>query len=240
MAHIIRKMKELWQATKEAKRQGIRMQRKLVLYWMSMLLAVFAFFLLLLSVTGVFSNSKRKLSDVLAVQQYNAASKLSGQLNGLNAQCVALSETVSNVVSNTLRDNGASFDDLSDNQELIAEVEEALYGHLLSTLRASDCSGAFLLLDATTNTKLENAENSRMGLYLRYTELDRTGNANQHLAYYRGVSDVARKQQVRIHNRWNLEFDTAALPGYEEFMAAPVDRLADAGVWTGRVRMKDI
>ena len=127
MAHIIRKMKELWQATKEAKRQGIRMQRKLVLYWMSMLLAGFACFLLLLSVTGVFSNSERKLSDVLAVQQYNAASKLSGQLNGLNAQCVALSETVSNVVSNTLRDNGASFDDLNDNQELIAEVEEALY-----------------------------------------------------------------------------------------------------------------
>lgn len=78
-----------------------------------------------------------------------------------------------------------------------------------------------------------------MGLYLRYSGLNRTGSVNQHVFYYRGIPEIARKQQMELHNRWNLEFDTTYLPGYEEFMDTPVTRLADAGVWTERVHLKD-
>lgn len=234
------KWKQLRSAAEEAKGHGIRMQRKLMLYWVSIILVVFALLLLLLSISGVFSSSRRKLSELLANQEYNAYSRLSGQMDGLNAQGVALSETISSVLSGTLREHGAVFEDLNDNGALITEVEEALYAPLYSALRSSDCNGVFVLLNATVNTKLEHAENSRMGLYLRYAELDRTGSANQHLVCYRGVSEVARKQQVQLHNRWNLEFDTTILPGYEALMKTPVSRLADAGAWTGRVRMKDI
>lgn len=233
-------LKQLRRAAGAAKGHGIRMQRKLMLYWASIILVVFALLLLLLSVSGVFSSSRWKLSELLANQEYNAYSRLSGQMDGLNAQGVALSETISSVLSGTLREHGAAFDDLNDNGVLITEVEENLYAPLYSALRSSDCNGTFVLLNATVNTKLEHAESSRMGLYLRYAELDRTGSANQHLVCYRGASEVARQQQVQLHNRWNLEFDTTILPGYEAMMKTPVSRLADAGAWTGRVRMKDI
>ncbi|MGN1196286.1 MAG: hypothetical protein ACI4TA_01645 [Acetatifactor sp.] len=53
--------------------------------------------------------------------------------------------------------------------------------------------GASVLLDATTNTGIQQAENSRMGLWLRYSDINSAGRANQHLVYYRGVSEVARK-----------------------------------------------
>lgn len=236
---MLLKIKELWSLTRAAKQQGVSIQRRLWLYWVSMALAVFALLLLVLSFAGVFSDPAKKLSDALELQQCNTVSALSDQLSGLTAQCVSLSETASKELSNVLIEHGASFDDLNDNQALIVEVEEALYAPVYSTLRAGDCSGVFVALNATTNTGLANAEHSRMGLYLRYSDLNSTGSANQHLIYFRGVSEIARSRQVQMHNRWNLEFDTTCLPGYDAFLTAPTGRLADRGAWSGRVHLKD-
>lgn len=232
-------LKELWRLTKEAKGQSASMQRKLGLYWMSMAMSVLALLILILSFAGVFSDPAQKVSDTLNLQQCNTVSKLSEQLSSLNAQVITLSETISVEISNTLKEKGASVNDLNNNQKLIAEVEESIYDHLNTTLNASDCNGVFALFDATANTKLEYADTSRIGVYLRYSDLNSTASANQHLVYYRGVPDIARKQQVEMHNRWNLEFDTTYLPGYEEIMSTKVSRLAVTGIWSERTQLKD-
>lgn len=233
------KIKELRKLLEAAKEQGVSMQRRMRLYLLSMALVVFAALFLLLSAAGVFSNPAQKLSDSLKLQQRNTVLALSEQMDALTAQCIALSETASMEISDVLIENGASFEDLNDNQELIAQLEEALYGKVHATLRASDCSGTFILLDATTNTGIEQADHSRMGLWLRYSDINGIGRANQHLVYYRGVPEVARSQQLQMHNRWNLEFDTDYLPGFSEFMSRPFTRLAEGGVWSERTCLKD-
>lgn len=58
---------ELLTLTKEARRQSISMKRKLMLYWVMMALVVFALFLVVLSLAGVFSNPARKLNQDLEV-----------------------------------------------------------------------------------------------------------------------------------------------------------------------------
>ena len=236
---MLGKIKELQKLLEAAKAQGVSMQRRMRLYLLSMTLAVFAALLLLLSFAGVFSNPAQKLSDSLKLQQKNTVLVLSEQMDALTAQCIVLSEMASKDITDILMENGASFEDLNDNQDLIVQVEEALYGKVYATLCASDCSGTFVLLDATTNTRIQQAENSRMGLWLRYSDINSAGRANQHLVYYRGVSEVARKQQIQMHNRWNLEFDTDYLPGFSEFMSRPLTRLAKGGVWSERTCLKD-
>lgn len=236
MRNKIKEFRSLWAA---ARQQGVSMQRRLRLYWLSMAMVVFALLLLLLSLTGSFSDPARKASEALTIQQRNMVSTLSGQMNSLTAQCVALSETTSSELSDLLLRHSAVFEDLNDNQAMITELEEALHGPVYSTLCSSDCSGVFVLLDATVNTDLEQADESRMGLYLRYSNIHRADSANQHLIYYRGSSEVAHKQQIQMHNRWNLEFDTSYLPGYDTVMSTPVTRLADGSIWSERVRLKD-
>lgn len=236
---MISKLKELWRITKEAKEQSTSMQRKLRLYWMSMAMSVLAALIVILSFAGVFSDSAQTVSYILNVQQYNTVSTLSEQLNSLNAQAVTLSETISKEISNTLKQKGASLSDLNDNQKLIAEVEDLIFDYLNTTLTAGKCSGVFAVFDATANTDLPYADTSRIGVYLRYSDLNSTASANQHLAYFRGVSDIARKRQVEMHNRWDLEFDTTYLPGYEEIMATEVKRLAGTGIWSERIQLKD-
>lgn len=102
-------------------------------------------------------------------------------------------------------------------------------------MRSNSCSGAFSLLDATVNTQSEAAETSRMGVYLRFSDLKAVGTADQHIVYFRGAADVARKEQVQMHNRWDLEFDTEMIPGYNTLMDFSGKRLAEGCQWSERM-----
>lgn len=110
-------------------------------------------------------------------------------------------------------DNGAgsdrtwkTFEDVNDNPKLILDLEDSLYGALETVLRSNACSGAFFILDATVNTKAEAADTSRMGVYLRFSDLKAVGTADQHMVYFRGAADIARKNRFRciIAGIWNL------------------------------------
>lgn len=90
--------------------------------------------------------------------------------------------------------------------------------YLQTIVRSRSCSGAYFILDATTNTEAPGADRSRMGLYLRSGNVGTDGMANQYITFFRGVADVARKENIQMHNRWNLEFDIDNVPGYEILM----------------------
>lgn len=86
------RLREMRSALEKAKTQGVSMQRRLVLYWFSMALAILAAVLLVVSLTGVFSNTAQKFGQSLTIQKHNTASALAGQMDQLTAQSIALSE----------------------------------------------------------------------------------------------------------------------------------------------------
>lgn len=75
---MLKKLKELRSLNAFAKKQSVGMQRKLMLYWLSMILAVFALVMLLLSVAGTFSREDDRLNQVLNIQMQNADDQLTG------------------------------------------------------------------------------------------------------------------------------------------------------------------
>ena len=75
--------------------------------------------------------------------------------------------------------------------------------------------------------------------YLRFSDLKAVGTADQHIVYFRGAADVARKEQVQMHNRWDLEFDTEMIPGYDTLMDFSGKRLAEGCQWSERMRLRD-
>ena len=230
-------LKALIKASKKFNEQGVSIRRRLVLYWVSMVLALFLIFILVLNLIGTFSKTERELSAFLELQERNTSAALSNHLSELTAQGIVLSKEISKKMSNLLNDRGVDFDELNDNISLIAELEGDLYDSVYTTLNAGDCNGAFVLLDATANTGLDGSEKSRIGCYLRYSDVSTAGSSNQRLTYFRGMFDIARKNGVQLHNRWNPEFDTSFLPGYDDFMAIQVDRIADSFCWSGRMHI---
>lgn len=218
-------------------RKSIRMQRKLFLYWLSMLLVIFSIFLVVLHIAGVFSALDKEMNQLLLARQKNVMTDLSYQLGKMTAQGIAVSEQASATLSNALFTDSVAA--LNDRPERIGELEALLYGHLTTALRSTPCSGAYLVLDATTNTQTPGAQTSRAGLYLRLANLSSKSAANQDIVFYRGIADVAREHQLELHNRWKLEFDIANLPGYDAMLQRPVQRLAENAVWTQRIRLTD-
>lgn len=233
------RLREMRSVLEKAKTQGVSMQRRLVLYWFSMALAILAAVLLVVSLTGVFSNTAQKFGQSLTIQKHNTASALAGQMDQLTAQSIALSEELTRELDKQLAAGGRTFSALNDDPGAIAAVETALYPALNTYLKSSACSGAVFCLDATANTALPGAATSRAGLYLRYSALRAIGATDQHVTCFRGTAETARSAQVQMHNRWNPELNVQAVPGYTQLLRGSDGRLAERCLWTGRVTLPD-
>lgn len=192
------RLREMRSALEKAKTQGVSMQRRLVLYWFSMALAILAAVLLVVSLTGVFSNTAQKFGQSLTIQKHNTASALAGQMDQLTAQSIALSEELTRELDKQLAAGGRTFSALNDDPGAIAAVETALYPALNTYLKSSACSGAVFCLDATANTALPGAATSRAGLYLRYSALRAIGATDQHVTCFRGTAETARSSAICI------------------------------------------
>lgn len=236
---MLKKLKELRALNAFAKKQSVGMQRKLMLYWLSMIMAVFALVILLLSVAGTFSREDDRLNQVLNIQMQNADDQLTGWLDHLTAQGLSMSKTLSREIETFLEEKGVALEQLNDRPELLLELQETLYAQVNTTLQTADCSGAYVVLDATTNTGADTAGHSRSGLYLRYATLSTTSPVDSSVTYFRGIPDVAWQKGLELHNRWNLEFDIDQIAGYADLVSGPVSRPADQYYWTARTRLKD-
>ena len=144
---------------------------RLALYWLCMALATLSAALFLLSVTGVLSRTARQFGETTTLQQKNTAALFSAQMDALTARGIELSENVSEELESFLARRNLPFDALNDDPELIAELETAMIPAMKTAMEGSTCSGVYFCLDATANTSLPDAENSRMGVYLRYSSL---------------------------------------------------------------------
>lgn len=228
-----------WKIIKGIKRQSIRMQQRLIVYWCVVILTLFLVTVLLLSILGVLPGMDFKVREMLSAQQKNTLSTMTEQTDIMMARSISLSEDITKELNQCLTVNGKTFSDLNDNPQLIMDLEAALYPSLKSALDVKYCSGVFVVLDATVNTKTEYADTSRMGIYLRLSDLKAVNTSKQHVVFFRGNADIARAEQVQLHNRWNLEFDTSALSGYEQIMQFDGNRLVESCLWTDRLELSD-
>ena len=236
---MFRKLKELRALNAFAKKQSVGMQRKLMLYWVSMILVVFAAVIFLLSIAGAFSRDDEQLHEVMELHLNNTREHLSDHLDHLTAQSLNLSKELSREIEGVLVQEGISLREVNDDPERLLKLQEAMYPLLSTTLQTANCNGAYGILDATTNTSLDAADHSRSGIHLRYSNLSASSPVTPTVVYFRGIPDIARKKDLELHNRWNLEFDTDQNPGCRDLMDTPLDRPAERYFWSRRIDLKD-
>ena len=233
------KLKEIRALNAFAKKQSVGMQRKLMLYWVSMILVVFATIIFLLSIAGTFSQDDKQLNEIMKLYLENTQEHLENHLEILTAKSLNLSKELSRDIEIELAKEGVAFQDINNNQKLLLQLQEAMYPLISSTLQTANCNGSFIMLNATTNTEIDSAEYSRSGIYLRYSNLCVSSPVSPTVVYFRGIPDIALQKNLELHNRWNLEFDTSALPGYEQIMQFDGNRLVESCLWTDRLELSD-
>ena len=70
---MLNKLKEMRALNAFARKQSVGMQHKLMFYWLSMILTVFALVMLLLSAAGTFSKEDDRLNQMLKIQLQNSS-----------------------------------------------------------------------------------------------------------------------------------------------------------------------
>lgn len=232
---MMMKFRQLIRLARQFRLQSGQIQHRLLLYWFSMLLVLLGLLMLLLTVTGTLSTSEKKLSTELSRQEISFLASLDTQMDSLESSAIALSENAAVIIDETL--GIRSISTLNDAPDQLLKLETALFPLVSNTLDSGPCSGAFIVLNATTNTTVPDAEKSRAGLYVRYANLSTTRSAQQDKFYFRGIADVARSRSMEMHNRWDLEFDISLLPGYGQLVNHASGRLADNCLWSASIRL---
>ncbi len=102
-------------------------------------------------------------------------------------------------------------------------------------LRSQSCSsGIFVMLEATVNSDLPDADNSRSGIYLcRNRYLHYTND----ISLFRGDSAVARSKGIDLHRQWKLEFRTAFFSQLEQLKANAAKPLHQAYLISQRMTL---
>lgn len=189
------------------------LKRKLFGY---MLLLVAMLLLALMSglfILGRFNSTEKNTYEYLDLQMDVFEKDICTYFDHLTATGIQLSEDMTELVENYLIQSNISFQSLNDSSEAIMQLQEAMIEPLRTKLLQENCSGAFVMLDATINSTLPDSDTSRTGLYLQINGYE---TANQDVFLYRGLSDLGKKYDIMPHGKWHLEFNTKQIPNYED------------------------
>ena len=160
-------------------------------------------------------NTKKDITRSMEIQFSVFQNDMERYFDQLAIMGVNLSEDMGSLVDRQLASREMTFDQLNDSPEVLNALEEEMIEPLCRTLRQSSCSGAFVLLDATVNTRMEGAGHSRAGLYVQKSGAD---TPTVPLLLYRGSAEVGKTHSVMPHRKWRMEFQTDQFPDYDRWM----------------------
>ncbi len=193
------------------------LKRRLFVYML-----LLALLLLLILVTGLYTlghtnSTADTVYNSLELHMEVFEKDIMTHFDNLAASAVALSNDMTEILTDRLKVNNIINIDLNDKSEIIYDLQLAMIEPLKQKLLQTDCSGAFVMLNATVNSTLPEASNSKTGLYLQVSGYDRTVSE---ILLYRGLADIAKSYNIMPHRKWRLEFRTDFFPDYEKIMSS--------------------
>ena len=212
------------------------MKRKLFGYMLLLAALLLLALMAGLFLFGRFDSAKKNTYESLDIQMEVFEKDISTHFDNLAAAGIRLSEDMTALLEDYINLRNISFDDLTDSEESIANIQEAMIEPLQQSLLREECSGIFVMLNATVNSALEGSVNSRTGLYL---QVNGYGAFEQSVLLYRGLAAIGKNHGIMPHRKWRLEFRTDLFPNYNEIIAQaalPLDkayRLTDLCVLPG-------
>ena len=192
---------------------SVDLEFRLQLHLISLIMLLLSFSVVLFVVLGLFS-PQQTAKEALELQMERTSQRLEAYFGGTAAEGLHFSRQIAAEIERTLREEEATFADVMDNQKLIAHLETNTYPYVYNALRIADCSGAFIIFDATVNTKHPNALNSRCGIYLKLANINTSKPVNPEVLLARGIHEIGHNNGHIFHNKWELEFDLSHLPFY--------------------------
>jgi len=187
------------------------LKRKLFLYMLLLTVLLLAILTIGLVLFGRTSTTAETFRDSLDLQMEVFEKDISVHFDHLAASAVTLSEDMTAVLEKKLNEYHIDFSSLNDQSEIIYDMQANMIEPMRQKLLQTNCSGVFVMLNATVNSKLPESSVSRTGLYLQINGYDHT---RSDMLLYRGMADIAQSHRIMPHRKWRLEFRTDLFPDY--------------------------
>lgn len=185
-------------------------------------LVIFVF----LAATGTISPGIEQTEDTIKKELAQRSSAIEKQLNQISAYTVILSEELSKGIEDNLSQKGITTGQLKNHPELLDNIIGSQFAKGLFSLQRAECSGVFLILDATVNPSIENAEYSKAGLYIKNMEPNLLSPGSTYLLILRGSPNISNEHSISLHSQWRMEFDVKDALYYSNPIAAASDHKA--------------
>lgn len=192
------------------------MKRKLFGYMFVLTAILIILIVAGLSLTGRFDSTDEHTYNALNIQLDVFEKDVSESFDRIAAAGISLSSVVSDVINGHLAEWKCRFEDLNDSADRLNAVQSTLIPILKQKMLQENCSGTFVILDATINTRLETAETSRSGIYMKANGYRSTDNT---IILYHGDAETAAENGLDLHRKWLLEFSTKVFPNYDDIVA---------------------
>ncbi len=192
---------------KKAKNAGMSMQSRLYAFLFAFVAAMIIVFAIVLTATGGLSGGMREAESFVHKEFAAKLSNLSSKCGEIETQLGILSQTLSQNMERELSQRQIHPRNLQDHPEVLSDIIENELSVMQLALERTDCSGVFIVLDATVNPALPGSEHSRAGLYIRYSEPRIPGSAYMTWEILRGVSQTAYQNKLTVPRDWDMEFD---------------------------------
>ncbi len=187
--------------------RGVSLQRRLLLFFLLFLAVVMSGTALILLLSGALSAGHAETSAWLRNEISHLSEDVSEEFGELSDDGAALAEGLSSYLDGQLKSGGVRPDGIQSRPEILTGLLAGSFDSLEASLEKSRASGAFLILNATTNPSPAAAGRSRAGLYLKSAEPDTGGAEGRRLAYLRGPMAVAREKGLPLLPQWREEIE---------------------------------
>lgn len=216
----------------------VTLHRKLMMYLLCLILAALGILLLLLTAIGGPLKAEPQIAQAMESQLHTTYDKVSEEMETYTGYSLQLSRELERDIEDFLDEKGMSVSDLNDRPELLLEIQKMMYSELNTTIRLGRSSGVFALVNATINTQIPEADQSRCGVYLRLINVSSNVILSPETILFRGNTEIARENGLELHNRWNMELNTEGLLGYQE-LEAGLGQSESGYYWISRMNLKN-
>jgi DNA-binding CsgD family transcriptional regulator len=213
---FFREILKLWRKARGEK--SVSLQMRLFAFFALLVFGLVSTFVLILMLTGVFGSGENEYRVWAENEMNHLTTAVSADFGKLSLQGTDYAGRLSSDIEAWLEENDASAATLDEHPELLEELLSDQASGLVTVMQNNNCTGAFMMLDATVNPVLPNAAYSKAGLFFKRTEQNMIGMVNSKLFYLRGPARISRETGIEMIGLWQMEFDVSAYDYYDIVM----------------------
>jgi len=183
---------------------------------------LFLLVIMMLLLTGTLTAGQKDAAEYFSRSLRQAKADVELDFGKTSMQAIEMSKTVSSSIEEYLSNYDISPADLQSRPDILEDILDAQFERLIFSLEKSGTSGAFIILDATINPNLENAESSRSAVYVRNMEPNAVSSGTPNMTMLSGYPEIARDRGYSLNSIWSMEFDLSLMPDYELIREASI------------------